>query len=274
MTTLPLDPYTRPEGAHLARAVAESFGIDAPRYDRARPRYPDALVRRILAAAPGTELLDVGCGTGIAARQFQAAGCTVLGVEPDARMAEFARSSGVAVEAGMFETWEPAGRRFDAVVAGTSWHWVDLFAGAAKAALVLRPGGLLAPFWHAYDFAPDVAHAFLGVYRRVVPDLALAFQPDRQGIAMYQPLLTKTAEAIRETGAFGEPEQWQYDWEQSYDRDQLLDLLPTHGRFTQLPPDQLAQVLQGVGEIVDAAGGSVTMSYTTVAVAARRADAV
>ncbi|MGW3626958.1 methyltransferase domain-containing protein [Streptomyces sp. NPDC000880] len=32
--------------------------------------------------------LDVGCGTGIAARQFQAVGCRVLGVEPDARMAD------------------------------------------------------------------------------------------------------------------------------------------------------------------------------------------
>ena len=27
--------------------MAESFGIDAQRYDRARPRYPDALVERI-----------------------------------------------------------------------------------------------------------------------------------------------------------------------------------------------------------------------------------
>jgi hypothetical protein len=34
----------------------------------------------------------------IEARQFQAAGCKVLGVEPDARMADFARRSGVEVE--------------------------------------------------------------------------------------------------------------------------------------------------------------------------------
>jgi len=70
--------------------MAESFGTDAQRYDRARPGYPDALVARIAAGSPGPKVLDVGCGTGIAARQFQAAGCTVLGVEPDARMADFA----------------------------------------------------------------------------------------------------------------------------------------------------------------------------------------
>ena len=72
---------------HRARQVAESFGLDPGRYDRARPRYPDAMVQAIVAASPGPGVLDVGCGTGIAARQFQAAGCRVLGVEPDARMA-------------------------------------------------------------------------------------------------------------------------------------------------------------------------------------------
>ena len=80
---------------HRDRRVAESFGGDAERYDRARPDYPGALVRRIIAASPGRNVLDVGCGTGIEARQFRAAGCTVLGVEPDARMADVARRRGL-----------------------------------------------------------------------------------------------------------------------------------------------------------------------------------
>src|SRR4051794_37026718 len=86
-----------PSQVHQARGMAESFGVDPERYDRARPRYPDALVERIAAASPGPGVLDVGCGTGIEARQFQAVGCTVLGVDPDARMAEFARRTGVEV---------------------------------------------------------------------------------------------------------------------------------------------------------------------------------
>lgn len=62
---------------HRAREVAESFGEDPLRYERTRPRYPDAMVQRVVAALPGLQVLDVGLGTGIAARQFQAAGCTV-----------------------------------------------------------------------------------------------------------------------------------------------------------------------------------------------------
>src|SRR5579859_7536085 len=96
--------------SHRYRQIAESFGIDPERYDRARPSYPAALVARIVAESPGPGVLDVGCGTGIAARQFQAAGCTVLGIEPDARMAEFARARGLPAEVATFEAWDPGDR--------------------------------------------------------------------------------------------------------------------------------------------------------------------
>src|SRR5580693_4238673 len=91
------------------RRVAESFGADADRYDRARPGYPAAMVDRIVAESPGRDVVDAGCGTGIAARLFEAAGCQVLGVDPDPRMAELARAGGLAVEVAKFEHWDPAG---------------------------------------------------------------------------------------------------------------------------------------------------------------------
>src|ERR1700684_3523930 len=105
------------------RQVAESFGIDADRYDRARPAYPDELIQRVIAASPGTDFLDVGCGTGIGARQYRASGIHVLGVDVDTRMAEFARRTGIEVEIGKFEEWDPRGRSFDAVVAGGAGRW-------------------------------------------------------------------------------------------------------------------------------------------------------
>ncbi|HET6501787.1 MAG TPA: class I SAM-dependent methyltransferase [Amycolatopsis sp.] len=266
--------------------MAESFGVDAGRYDRARPRYPDALVQRIVAASPGHDVLDVGCGTGIAARQFHAAGCTVLGVEPDERMAAFARHGGderrderrdergvehgVEVEVATFEDWDAAGRTFDAVIAGQAWHWVDPVAGAAKAAGVLRPGGRLAVFWHAFEPPSEVADAFAEVYRRVVPDSPFAAQPRRRGSQPYQAMVTTAAEGIGRAGGFGDPEQWRFDWERSYTRDEWLDLLPTTGALTRLPADKLAEVLAGVGAAIDAIGGGFTMSYATVAVTAAR----
>lgn len=262
---------SKPE-SYQCREIAESFGEDPERYDRARPYYPDAMVKRIVTASPGPDVVDVGCGTGIAARQFQAAGCKVLGVEPDARMADFAHRSGVEVEVATFEAWDLAGRTFDAVIAGQAWHWVDPIAGAAKAAQALRPDGRLAVFWNAFQLPPNVAEAFATVYQRVAPNSPIKFNllATRPALDVYRAHFIKAADGIRKVGGFSGPEQWRFDWERSYTRDEWLDQLPTQGTLTQLPPDTLAEVLESVGAAIDAMGGNFTMLYTTVVVTAAR----
>ena len=251
-------PTIRP---HEAREVAESFGTDAARYDRTRPRYPSALIERI--AAP--DVLDVGCGTGIAARQLQAAGCTVLGVEPDARMADFARRSGVDIEVSTFETWDPAGRTFSAVVSGTAWHWIDPVLGAAKAATALRPGGLLAVFWNIASPPPEVADAFATTYHRLVPDSPVDLKPGG-----YQALHTKAADGILAVDAFTSPEQWQFDWSHPCTRAEWLDQLPTTGILIRLPRPVLSEILDAVGSAIDTLGGTFTLRYNTIAITATR----
>lgn len=249
--------------------MAESFGVDPDRYDRTRAAYPEAMIERIVAAAPGPDFLNVGCGTGIEARQFQAAGRTVLGVEPDPRMADFARGTGVEVEVATFEAWEPSGRTFDAVVSGTAWHWIDPVAGAAKAAQVLRPGGVLAPFGHIYQLPPPVADALAAAFRRVAPDSPMTFGDQTSILDAYQGLYTRAADGIREAGGFDEPVLWRYDWARTYRRDELLDLVPTSGGLTSLPPDQVAEVVAALGAAVDELGDSITLPYATWGLTAR-----
>jgi len=217
MPTVP--PAQAPFGgreSHQAREIAESFGSDPDRYDRARPRYPDALVDRIVAGLRGPDVLDVGCGTGIVARQFQAAGCRVLGIDPDARMADLARR-------------------------------------------------------HGFQPSPDVAGAFTAVYRRVLPDSPL-FQAGAgtSGPDAYQGVCARAADAMREAGGFTQPEQWRFGWDRSCTRDEWLDQVPTSGFWAQIPAAGQRELLAGISAVIDAAGGSFTMHYTTVAVAAAR----
>jgi SAM-dependent methyltransferase len=249
--------------------MAESFGADAERYDRTRPDYPDAMVQAIVAASPGPDVLDVGIGTGIAARQFRTAGCTVLGVDVDSRMADVARRDGFAVEVAKFEDWEPAGRTFDAVIAGQTWHWVDPVAGAAKAARVLRRGGRLAAFWNVFQPPPDLADAFATVHRRVLPG-PLADYWARPALDTYAGGFARAADGMRETGMLGEPQRWRFDRERVYTRAEWLDQLPTHGGNTRLAPSQLDELLAGIGAAIDAAGGGFTMHLSTVVVTAAR----
>jgi SAM-dependent methyltransferase len=254
---------------HQYREVAESFGSEAERYDRARPSYPSELVDRIVATSPGLDFLDVGIGTGIAARQFREAGCRGVGVEVDDRMAEVARRSGFEVEVSSIEAWDPAGRVFDGVVAAQAWHWVDPVAGALKAAEALRPGGRLAVFWNAATPPPDIARALAEVYRISAPEMP--FNPwGSPGPGGYLAMCTKAADAMRQVGMFDEPEQWQFDWERPYTRAEWLDQLPTTGGHIQLAKATLDELLARVGEVVDSVGGSFMMGYAAVVATATR----
>jgi SAM-dependent methyltransferase len=228
------------------------------------------MVARIVAASPGPDVLDVGCGTGIAARQFLDAGCTVLGVDVDERMAALAGRSGIEVEVSAFESWDPAGRVFDAVVSGQAWHWVDPVAAAARAAEALRPGGRLAVFWNVFQPAADVAEAFSAVYRRVLPDSVFSRGVDSV-VQGYERFFTRAAQGMSAVGAFGDPEQWRFEWERSYSRDEWLYQLPTFGGYSQFPPAQLEELLAGIGAAIDAVGGSFRAQYAAVVVTALRA---
>jgi SAM-dependent methyltransferase len=277
MTTLPSEPEEAPapspqsgQSPHLHRQVAEGFGADARRYDRARPTYPADLIARIVAASPGCDFLDAGCGTGISSRLFQAAGCRVLGVDPDPRMAEQARQGGTETEVGRFEDWDPAGRLFDAVTAAQAWHWVDPAAGAAKAAAVLRPGGRLAVFWNAFDPPQELRQGFAEAFQRLMPGSPGGGLWTRPALDIYRIMGGKAADGMRETGAFGEPEEWLSRWECPYTRDQWLDFMPTTGGFGRIPESLQQEILAGLGAAVDAVGGSFLMGYDTLAVTAAR----
>lgn len=70
-------------------------------------------------------------------------------IEPGAAMAALARQriatfSNIEVETSTFEEWDDRGRRFDALVAASSWHWVDPSIGWQRAYDVLYPGGWMA----------------------------------------------------------------------------------------------------------------------------------
>jgi SAM-dependent methyltransferase len=264
---------------HADRMRAESFGTQAERYDRARPTYPDALFEAVLAPAGGEpgkgakagdagapDVLDVGCGTAIAARQMAERGARVLGVEIDPRMAEVARGHGVPVEVARFEDWDPAGRTFDVVTAGQAWHWIDPAAGAAKAAGVLRPGGRLALFWNIGHLPDDLAADLEEVYAAVAPGV------DRYSVILGYSRDERYPEHIAEirAGGFAEPVREYFPWERTYSRDEWLDQLPTHSDHARLDPDVLARLVDAVGAAVDRHGGRFTMRYQTMLILAER----
>jgi hypothetical protein len=134
---------------------------------------------------------------------------------------------------------------------------------------VLRPGGRLALFWNVFQPPDDLMDAFRAVYRRVLPDLPI-YTRIMPGIDGYSAFFTKATDGIRAATAFGEPEQWRFEWDRLYTRDEWLDQLPTFGGHNRVPPAALAELLAEIGAAIDAAGGGFTMHYTTAVITAAR----
>lgn len=147
---------TGPDGASGAPAFDRSLGriFDgvAEVYDRVRPTYPDEMIADLVGLTGVTRrssILEVGCGTGQATRSLAAIGASVTALERGEALARLARErvgslGNVEIRTTAFEEWDDEGARFDALVAASSWHWIDPAVGWRRAHEVLRPEGWLA----------------------------------------------------------------------------------------------------------------------------------
>ncbi|MHB8463268.1 MAG: class I SAM-dependent methyltransferase [Acidimicrobiales bacterium] len=251
---------------HRDRRRAGSFGDDAAQYDRARPSYPSRLVDD-LVGPDIHRVLDVGCGTGIAARLFAARGCAVLGVEADERMAAVARRTGIEVAVAPFETWTPTPDPFDLVIAAQSWHWIDPTIGASKAGSVLRPAGRFAAFWNGYRHSPEVRAALIEVYKRHAPDLAAGSLSlggaGGAGAATF-------IDALTASDLFEPVERRSYPSQRAYTREEWLDQLQTHSDHRTMEPATLKAILSEVGGVIDGRGGTIIVDHPVDLITARR----
>lgn len=246
-----------------SRERALSFGAVAERYDDARPSYPAQLLDELAALSPSS-VLDVGCGTGIVARRLTERGLTVLGVEADPRMAEVARSHGIPMEVAPFESWPDRGRRFELVVSGQAWHWIDPVVGTAKVAHLLQPAGTLALFWNSSELDAEQQRVMDAAYAEHAPSVDA-----RRLVRGMRPMPPAHRAELEASAGLCELTERLYRWERTYTRDEWLELIRTHSDHSTLPASTLANLLRGVGEAIDSFGGYLRARYSTRAVFAR-----
>jgi SAM-dependent methyltransferase len=257
----------------LAEERSKLFDQEAERYDRCRPRYPDVVIDALLGPEPfRLEVLDVGCGTGIAAKPMAERGAKVLRVELAPRMAEVACRHGIDVEIGAFEEWDAAGRRFDRVTSSQAWHWLDMPAATAKAASLLRSNGILGLIWNGGSHPDDLADALEEVYSTVVPPgthrLFRGYGANRSSDVRSG--LTGVFDAIAAAPDFGaSTEQW-VPWTQYYQRDEWLELLRSYSEYAALEQNLRDRLLDAIGTIIDDYGGSFVMNFETVLITVTR----
>ncbi|HEX9064099.1 MAG TPA: class I SAM-dependent methyltransferase [Streptosporangiaceae bacterium] len=153
---------------HRQRAVFDDI---AAGYDASRLGYPEEIAAFVLLTAgigPGSDVLEVGCGTGqltreLAGREFR---ITAIDIGPSMIAAARRRLSGAGITfvVTSFEDLTAADASFDLVISGAAYHWVDPEVRFAKAARLLRPGGWLALLGYDERYDEPLGSALTGMW--------------------------------------------------------------------------------------------------------------
>lgn len=147
------------------RALAEAFDGQAPRFERAPVQSDPAALGRLVAFAglpAGARVLDAGCGPGLVAEAFLAAGYAVHGVDLSGEMVRRARERCARFgDRASFEQGSVLGLAlptFDAAVSRFVLHHVEDPLAFVRAQVErVRPGGIVVACDHTTD--PDSAAA-------------------------------------------------------------------------------------------------------------------
>lgn len=255
------------------------FGLNPQGYDAARPRYPDALYRFLVAATgmtPNLSTLEIGGGTGMATRALIDLGANPLVVlEPDVRFRPSLEAVAATTRARVsivetdFESFDASEQFFGLVAAATSFHWVRPAVGVGKVARLLRPGGHAALWWNVLQDVdkPDPFHV---ATQHVLRDLAVSPSgaPGTTPFALDRD--ARIADFDR-TGAFERVQCFELRWTHVLDAHGVRQLYEGFAHIQRLDAAARVRVLDALVEIAETKfAGTVERNVTSILYVAQR----
>ena len=143
--------------------------------------------------------------------------------------------TGVEILQADFESWRPPDATlYAAVVAATSWHWVDPAVRYRRAWDVLRPGGHLA-FWTAMHVLPPTGDPFFEEIQTIYDEIGESLGPR----VWPQPRdIGDDRGEILASGLFELLSVTQFDWQLTYNAERYIDLLETFSGHMAMAPWQ------------------------------------
>ena len=236
-------------------ATAQAFDPIADLYERARPGFPPnavAFVVERLRLGPGSEVLDLGAGTGKLTRLLTPTGARVVAVEPlaamRAKLLELAPE--VAALDGTAEAIPLADASVDAVTVAQAFHWFRGGDALREIHRVLRPRGSLALLWNRRDMDDALQVAFertIGPHRGDAP----AHRSQRW------------REAFAETALFEPLEQTAFPNVHELTRGALVDRAASISFVAALPETERKAVLAEVAALAPEPPRTVSFPYVT-----------
>lgn len=227
---------------------SRSFGAVASEYERYRPTPPSAAVGWLLPEHRG-RIVDLGAGTGGLTHLLLDRADEVVAIDPDERMRAVLEREvpGARAVEGRGESIPLPDGSVDAVLAATSWHWMDPVATLSEVARVLVPGGVLGVLWTGPDRMGSAVSKARAVHSRrqglARPAVAAAPSPTELSRRMMEEVLRpEPALEIPPGHPFESPEHEVFRWRVALNADELVGLLGTSSWVLTLPDDERANL--------------------------------
>jgi SAM-dependent methyltransferase len=227
---------------------AGSFGEAAHLYERYRPGPPAAAVDWILGGRVG-KVVDLGAGTGALTRLLVDRADEVVAIEPDDRMRAVLEKEvpGVTALKGRGESMPIPDSHVDAVLASSSWHWMDPIPTLHEVGRVLVPGGTLGALWAGPDTEGAFfvqAQALLAGQSRPAPDAdAEGDSGNLGGLILGDAQRPTSVLAIPSGVPFQQPEHETFTWEAAMNANDLIGLLGTLSWILTMPDERRDHIL-------------------------------
>ena len=240
----------------------------AEAYHQVRPRYPQALIDRVVDIAQlssDSTLLEVGCGPAIATPAFAVLGCRMVCVEPNPDFYQLAQQTceaypNVELQNCSFEEWELEPQKFDAVLAASSFHWISPEIGYPKAAAALHPQGHLILLWNK-ELQPryEIYQQLSEVYQTHAPSLNRRYEDSATQVA----ILKELGQMAIASGQFKDMVSGHTEVEVTYSINQYLLLLTTYSPHLKLDPQQKQHLFAGLRQVLEQNGDTIQLSYVS-----------
>ncbi|WNS42096.1 class I SAM-dependent methyltransferase [Paenibacillus sp. MMS20-IR301] len=241
---------------------SERFNEAAAIYDLYRPSYPAALIDQIIEAATltaGSDILEIGAGSGKASELFLDRGYRLLCIEPGPQLAELGRQKHkekrVRFDVVRFEHWDGPECDFDLIFSAQAFHWVPQPEGYNKCGHLLKAGGKLALFWNFYQQGDS------GLEQEIAAVCAEYEVFWFNTIDEIERRVEMTAAELGDSGVFKAPEIYCYPWSSRDNAESFINFLRTSNGFIGLPEVKQQELGSRLHALISSNGGVLQRNY-------------
>ena len=231
-------------GGRIHDAAARGYQSAVEHYERGRPSYPDDALTFLvneLAIDPGSNVVELGAGTGKFTDLLVFTGAGITAVEPVPAMREaLARNCPtVTVLDGTAEAIPVGDASADSVVAAQAFHWFDGERALAEIHRVLREGTHLGLIWNIRDEASDWSERLTAIFDRLSGPDAPRYKHGTW------------RRAFESTDLFGPLHHWVAYHVHHVSRQAFVDRVMSVSYVASAAPDEREQVLTEVAELLE-----------------------